>query len=125
MKSPIELSNEIARVYNAKDFGRIRTLMHPDLDFSHVNRGFSFAKSEELISVLEMFAAQLMPDRKMSEPERVIAHENTVVRVAKWGGTAQADIPGFGNAGDKLEITICSIMRFDTQGLLVEWKDYG
>ena len=125
MKDPVEQSNQIVAAYNAKDFARMRTLVHPSMDFSHVNRGFSFNKSEDLFGVLEMFAAQLMPDRRMSEPERVIAHQDTVVRVARWGGTAQADIPGFGSAGDKVELTLCSIMRFDAQGLLVEWKDYG
>ena len=125
MQDPITLSNQIVRAYNAADFDRLRTLMHPELDFAHVNRGFSFSTSKELIGVLELFAAQLMPDRKMSEPERVVAREDTAVRVARWGGTAQADIPGFGSAGDKVELTLCSIMRFDAQGLLVEWKDYG
>ena len=125
MQDPITLSNQIVRAYNAADFDRLRTLMHPELDFAHVNRGFSFSTSKELIGVLELFAGQLMPDRKMSEPERVVAREDTAVRVARWGGTAQADIPGFGSAGDKVELTLCSIMRFDAQGLLVEWKDYG
>lgn len=28
-------------------------------------------------------------------------------------------------AGEKVAITICSVLRFDAQGRLAEWKDYG
>ena len=125
MKDVVELSNGIVRAYNAKDFATIRKLMHPELDFAHVNRGFAFRKSEDLVQVLERFAGQLSPNRRMKDPERVLSQKDTVVRVAGWGGTAVADVPGFGKAGEAIEITICSVMRFDEAGLLVEWKDYG
>ena len=121
----IELSNGIVRAYNAKDFAGMRKLMHPDLDFAHVNRGFAYRKAEDLLQILELFAGQLMPNRRMKEPERVLSQGDTVVRVAGWGGTAAADVPGFGKAGEAIEIIICSVMRFDDAGLLVEWKDYG
>ncbi|MCC2659013.1 MAG: SnoaL-like domain [Panacagrimonas sp.] len=125
MKDVVELSNGIVRAYNAKDFAKLRELMHPDLDFAHVNRGFAYRKREDLVQILELFANQLVPDRRMKEPERVLSQKDTVVRVAAWGGTAAADVPGFGKAGDAIEIVICSVMRFDDAGLLVEWKDYG
>jgi hypothetical protein len=124
-RNPIELSNGIVRAYNAKDFAGMRKLMHPDLDFAHVNRGFAYRKAEDLLQILELFANQLMPNRRMKEPQRTMAQGDTAVRVAAWGGTAAADIPGFGKAGDAIEIDICSLMRFDDAGLLVEWKDYG
>ena len=82
-------------------------------------------KAEDLLQILERFAGQLMPNRRMKEPERVLSQGDTVVRVAGWGGTAAADVPGFGKAGEAIEIIICSVMRFDDAGLLVEWKDYG
>lgn len=125
MKDFAALSDGIVRAYNAKDFTALRGLMHPDLDFAHVNRGFAYQKSEDLIQVLELFAYQLMPHRRMKDPERVLVQNDTVVRVAGWGGVAAADVPGFGKAGDTIEIVICSLMRFDEQGLLVEWKDFG
>lgn len=125
MKDLVALSNRIVAAYNAKDFDTLKSLIHPDLDFSHVNRGFSYSKRDDLIAVLQMFAKELMPDRQMGKLERSVVDGNVIVRVAGWGGTARADIPGFGSAGDKIGITICSIMRFDDAGLLVEWKDFG
>ena len=125
MNNVIELSNAIVRAYNAKDFTVLRGLLHPRLDFAHLNRGFACHNSEDLIQVLEQFANQLMPDRRMREPQQVLSQGDTAVRVAAWGGTAAVDIPGFAEAGDTVELVLCSLMRFDPQGLLVEWKDYG
>lgn len=125
MSNPVEQSNRIVAAYNAKDFDALSSLLHADLDFSHVNRGFSYSRRDDLMGVLRMFANELMPDRRMGAPERVIAHGDVVVRVAPWGGIPKVDIPGFAKAGETVAITICSVMRFDAQGRLVEWKDYG
>ena len=125
MGDPLELSNEIVRSYNMKDFTKLKDLFHPALDFCHVNRGFAFTKREDLLGVLELFANRLMPDRRMQDPERVLVQGDIIVRIADWGGTAKADIPGFAQAGEKVLITICTLMRFDAERLLVEWKDYG
>ena len=125
MKNVVELSNQIVAAYNAKNFVALRGQMHPAIAFAHFNRGFAFNDREALLQVLEMFAGQLMPDRRIGSPERLVAQGDTVVRVAVWAGTAQADIPGFGNAGDAISKKLCSFMRFDQDGLLVEWHDFG
>jgi len=121
----VEQSNKIVAAYNAKDFETLTSLLHPDLDFEHVNRGFAYRKRDDLLGVLRLFAGDLMPDRKMGAPERVLSSGDVVVRVAPWGGTAKVDVPGFAKAGEKVAITLCSVLRFDEQGRLVEWKDYG
>lgn len=121
----VEQSNQIVAAYNAKDFETLTSLLHPDLDFEHVNRGFAYRKRDDLLGVLRMFAGDLMPDRKMGAPERVLSSGDVVVRVAPWGGTAKVDVPGFAKAGEKVAITLCSVLRFDEKGRLVEWKDYG
>lgn len=121
----VEQSNKIVAAYNAKDFETLTSLLHPDLDFEHVNRGFAYRKRDDLLGVLRMFAGDLMPDRKMGAPERVLSSGDVVVRVAPWGGTAKVDVPGFAKAGEKVAITLCSVLHFDEQGRLVEWKDYG
>ena len=125
MANPVELSDRVVAAYNAKDFAALRKLFHPELDFAHFNRGFAFSRSEELVQILEVFAGQLMPDRRMGAPETVVSQGDTVVRVAYWSGVAKADIAGFGKAGDKIEVKLCSVMRFDAMGLLVQWKDFG
>lgn len=125
MSNVIELSDRLVAAYNAKDFAALKALIHPELDFAHFNRGFAFHTREELLQILEVFAGQLMPDRRMLPPERVVSEGSTVVRVAMWEGTAQAPVPGFGAAGDKISVKLCSVLRFDEAGLLREWKDFG
>ena len=125
MKSVAELSDRLVAAYNAKDFAALRTLIHPELDFAHFNRGFAFHNRDAFLQILELFAGQLMPDRRMLPPDRVLSEGDTVVRVAVWEGTAQAPVPGFGAAGDRIRLTLCSVLRFDDNGLLVEWKDFG
>ena len=50
---------------------------------------------------------------------------NLVVREAWYAGTAAVDLPGFGTAGEAFRLRFCSVMRFDNDDILVEWKDHG
>ena len=77
------------------------------------------------MKTLELFANQLMKNRRFEAAERIQQMDNFVVREGYWGGTPDVDIPGFANAGDAFRIKLCSVMRFDENGILVEWKDYG
>jgi hypothetical protein len=111
--------------YNAKDFDRLAAMATPNLDFTHFNRDFAFKNRDGLLEVLRQFGTALAPDRKFLPAERVTAAGNVVVREAYWVATAQVNLPGFGNAGSKIRLRFCSVMRFDDNGILVEWKDYG
>jgi SnoaL-like domain len=111
--------------YNAKDFDGLAAMASPDIDFSHFNRDFDFDSRAGLLEVLGQFASTLAPDRKFLPPERVTVSGNVVVREAWWTATAQVDLPGFANAGGRIRFKFCSVMRFDDNGILVEWKDYG
>lgn len=111
--------------YNAKDFDRLAAMTSPNLDFSHFNRDFAFNNRDGLLEVLRQFASTLTPDRKFLPAERVTVSGNVVVREAYWTATAQVDLPGFADAGGKIRLKFCSVMRFDDNGILVEWKDYG
>ncbi len=111
--------------YNAKDFDRLAAMTSPNLDFSHFNRDFTFSNRDALLEVLRQFADALVPDRRFLPPERVTVAGNVVVREAYWVGTAAVDLPGFAKAGGKIRFKFCSVMRFDDNGNLVEWKDYG
>jgi hypothetical protein len=111
--------------YNAKDFDGLAAMASPNLDFSHFNRDFAIDSRAGLLEVLERFASTLTPDRKFLPPERVTVAGNVVVREAYWVATATVDLPGFANAGGKIRFKFCSVMRFDDDGKLVEWKDYG
>lgn len=121
----VAASDEFFQAYNDCDIDEVERRLAPDLDFAHHNRGFATRNRDELIAVLRQFVAGIMPDRKFSAPSRVTASGNVVIREARWSGTAKQDIPGFGKAGETLEFQLCSVLRFDDQGIIVEWKDHG
>ena len=78
-----------------------------------------------MLGVLRAFAASYVPNRHFEPPERVSVADNIVVREAWYVGTAAVDLPGFGAAGEGFRLKFCSVMRFDDNDILVEWKDHG
>jgi hypothetical protein len=119
------LAQRFIDFYNSKDFEQLAAMVAARLEFAHFNRNFAFSSRDELLAVLRQFAAALAPDRKFLPPERVTVAGNIVVREAWWDATAQVDLPGFADAGGKIHLRFCSVMRFDERGMLVEWRDYG
>lgn len=115
----------VLNAYNDKDFDRLESLLAPDISMAHFNRGASYSSASELVGVMRGFAAEYMPDRRFAEPERVTVSGNTVVREGYWSGTPVQDIPGFAAKGETLNLRLCSVMIFDDNGILVEWKDHG
>jgi hypothetical protein len=111
--------------YNAKDFAAMTAMVAADLDFSHSNRDFKFDNWAGLLAVLEQFASTLVPDRKFLPPDRVTVADNIVIREAFYTGTATVDLPGFADAGGTIMLKFCTVLRFDDNGIIVEWKDYG
>jgi hypothetical protein len=75
--------------------------------------------------VLRQFASTLVPDRHFLPAERVTVAGNIVIREGYYTGTAQVDLPGFADAGGTIMLKFCTVMRFNDDGLLVEWKDHG
>lgn len=121
----VDVSDRLIDAYNAKDFDGMAALIAPDIDFTHFNRDFVLGSRDALLDVLSQFAEQCIPDRRFEAPERITAVGDKVVREAWYVGTAAVDLPGFGAAGEAVRLKFCSVMRFDADGILVEWKDYG
>jgi predicted ester cyclase len=115
----------IIQAYNDKDFDRLRAAVAPNLTMAHFNRGASFDNADDLIGLMQAFSDTLMPDRKFEPAEGVHVVGNVVVREGYWGGTAQQDLPGFAANGEVLRLRLCSVMTFDDNGILVDWKDHG
>jgi hypothetical protein len=125
MTDYVVASDRLIAAYNAKDFKTIRSVVAPDLEMAHFNRNFAVTRADDLLPVLEAFASTYMPDRHFEKPERITACGNFVIREGYWGGKPAVDIPGFGKAGERVRLKLCSVMKFDSDGVLVEWKDYG
>ena len=111
--------------YNRQDFDAVEAMMAPDLDFAHYNRNFALSSRADLLAVLRDFAANYMIERHFEAPERITEAGDIVVLESWYVGTAAIDLPGFGQAGEPFRLKFCSVMRFDADGLLVEWKDHG
>lgn len=118
-------AESIIQAYNDKNFDRLRAAVAPDLKMAHFNRGASFDNANDLIDLMRAFGDSLMPDRRFEPAEGVHVSGNVVVREGYWGGTAQQDLPGFAANGEVLRLRLCSVMRFDDAGILVDWKDHG
>lgn len=118
-------ANGIIQAYNDKDFDKLQSLLAPDIKMAHFNRGASYTSAEELVGVMRAFASDYMPDRQFQPAECMMVNGNTVVREGYWGGTATVEIPGFAAKGERLSLRLCSVMVFDENGILVDWKDHG
>jgi SnoaL-like domain len=118
-------ADRFVAAYNAKDFGAMGSMVVPNLDFSHFNRDFTFDNWAGLAEVLHQFATTLVPDRHFLPAERVSVAGNLFFREGWWTGTATVDLPGFADAGGTIMLKFCTVMRFNDDGLLVEWKDHG
>jgi ketosteroid isomerase-like protein len=111
--------------YNAQDFAAMKRQIAPDVDFAHFNRNFVLTSRDELLGVLRQFASDFFVERRFEPAERVIASGDSVVRIGWYAGTCAVDLEGFGKAGETFRFKFCSVLRFDDQGVIVEWKDFG
>jgi len=118
-------AERLIQAYNLKDFPAMEAIIAPDIDFAHFNRDFVLTERSELLDVLRGFADTYAPDRHFEAPERITVAGNIVVREAWYVGTAAVDLPGFGAMGEGFRLKFCSVMRFNDDGMLVEWKDHG
>ena len=125
MVPPKDAADKLIAAYNAQDFDTMSHGIAPHIDFAHFNRNFILTDRDALIGTLKDFAAKYFVNRHFEQPERVSVCDDTVIREGWYVGTPRIDLPGFGAAGEAFRLKFCSVMRFDSAGLLVEWKDYG
>jgi hypothetical protein len=125
MGDPAAAAERLIQAYNAKDFASLEAMISPDIDFAHFNRDFALDTRDALLEVLRSFASTYVPDRRFEPVERVTVAGDIVVREGWYAGTAAVDLPGFGAAGEPFRLKFCSVMRFDDNDVLVEWKDHG
>ena len=118
-------ADEIVAAFNEMDFERLRGLMAPNLMFRHFNRPFANDDRDEFVDLLIHFAKNVMPVRRLEVPERVTVSGNIVIREGWYSGTAAGDVEGWSVAGQEVRHKTCTVYRFDDQGLLLEWTDYG
>jgi hypothetical protein len=72
------LIKKAVEAYKAQDFDRYERYFVPDLRFCHHNRRFAFDERVPLIETLRMFAADLIPDRRLGPATRLLQAGNVV-----------------------------------------------
>ena len=125
MADNLARADAMIAAYNAKDFAAMEAQIAPDVDFAHFNRNFFLTSRDELMGVLRQFASDCFLDRHFEPAERILAAGDTVVRIGWYVGTCAVDLEGFGKAGEGFRLKLCSVLRFDDAGIIVEWKDFG
>jgi ketosteroid isomerase-like protein len=125
MADNLVTAEAMVAAYNAKDFAAMEALIAPDIDFAHFNRDFALAGREALLDVLRQFARDYFIERGFEPAERIFASGDMVVREGWYAGICAVDLPGFGQAGESFRLKFCSVLRFDDNGMIAEWKDHG
>ena len=125
MVDPKALAMTLVAAYNAKDFDRLAALMAPDIAYAHFTHGLAHDNREDVLKLLRRSAFEAIPDRAFDPPDRITCAGNLAVVEIWWSGTTVATMPGVSAPGNKLRVKLCSVLRFNDDGILVEWKDYG
>ena len=111
--------------YNAQDFTAMEAMIAPDVDFAHFNRDFVLTSRDALLDVLRQFARDCFVERRFEPADRMFGSGDMVAREGWYAGTCAIDLPGFGKAGESFRLKFCTVLRFDDNGIIVEWKDHG
>ncbi|WP_040796411.1 nuclear transport factor 2 family protein [Nocardia higoensis] len=119
----LKLALSVVDAWNRLDIDALRDLVDENVVVVHQNRGVA-AKGRDLMLETVQQMSQVFPDRFIGETTRWATTGNSIMRETTWQGTATADVPGFGNAGEFCKLDVLSIMSFDN-GRLTEWCDYG
>jgi hypothetical protein len=119
-------ADRLIDAYNRQDFDELERLIDPAVDFTHYNRGFAVDDRAQLLDVLRLFAGDLLEERHFERPERVTTAGNVCVREDDWVALPRVDIEAIGaTAGTPFRLRLCTVLRFDDTGTLLEWKDHG
>jgi hypothetical protein len=133
MVDAVAATKTLITAYNNKDFDKLERLVAPNLAFAHFNRGIAFSSRDAVFALLRQSAFAAVPDRAFEDPERITSSGNVAVVEHWWTGTPSNEfknMPGHAEPeghtrGQKLRVKLCSVFRFDDNGVLVEWKDHG
>jgi len=119
----LKLALSVVDAWNRLDIDALRDLVDENIVVVHQNRGVA-AKGRDLMLETVQQMSQVFPDRFIGETTRWATTGNSILRETTWQGTATADVPGFGKAGEFCKLDVLSIMSFEN-GRLTEWCDYG
>jgi hypothetical protein len=116
-------AHKVVDAWNNLELDVLHDLVDENIVVVHQNRGVAATGRDLMIETVKQMK-QVFPDRSIGETTRWAVTGNSVLRETTWQGTATADVPGFGKAGELCKLNVLSIMTFE-DGRLTEWCDYG
>lgn len=119
----IRIAEKYVETYNNEDLETMKTLMHPDVEVTHHNRGVHRV-GRDVVFAGKGAAAKAVPDKHFENRRRIFATDGVVVIEHTWAGTATVDMPGFAEAGEAFAIDLCTVMTIE-DGVIVKYDDYG
>ena len=117
MADLIAVVDGITTAYNAKDWARLESAFAPDLVFVHNNRNVSTKSAAEFLALLRKSAEEMIPERHYRPTERINQIGDIVVREGIWAAEAAPD--------SQRVMKLCTVLKFNADGKLTEWTDYG
>ncbi len=119
----VELVERFFHAYNDVDMDTLAALLTDDVHWEHHNR-FTGDGREPLLSSIQQISDK-MPDRHFSELSRWAVNGNVVFCEHRWFTVPLESDPNWGwEAGVPFSMDAASVFVV-TDGLIVEWSDYG
>jgi predicted ester cyclase len=120
---PAAVATGFIDAYNAGDDKAMLNVCADNIHVTHHNRGVLLRGRKAFGELLAGFKGAF-PDKKFVDRRGVYVDGENVLVEHTWTGTAQADVPGFAQNGEKAQLDLCT--RYTVRdGLIVEYHDYG
>lgn len=119
----LRIAEKYVETYNSDDLETMKTLMSPDVEVTHHNRGVHRI-GRDIVFAGKEAASTAVPDKHFENRRRILAADGVVVIEHTWAGTATVDMPGFATAGESFAIDLCTVMTIE-DGVIVKYDDYG
>ena len=120
MSTPATIQQEMARLWNARDFDGFRNLLHPEYSYTGGD-GKEMSGPEAGLGIAQMFASAF-PDGTL-EVKKVYTQGNTAIAEMVGRGTHKGDLMGVAPTGKPVEIVICNVMEL-RDGKIYREREY-
>jgi ketosteroid isomerase-like protein len=120
----LDVVDTFLTAYNGKDLERIAALLADGIHMVHYGRDIDIQGAEGVLALLARSAEGAFPDRSFHSPRRRLVDGQHVIVEHAWSATAEVDVPGYANAGEKAAMDLCTIFTVK-DGRIVEYVEYG
>jgi steroid delta-isomerase-like uncharacterized protein len=121
MPTPATFHKEVARIWNERDFGAMRTLFHPEYTYTGGDGKEIRGGPDAGLGIAKMFA-DAFPDAVL-EVKKVYTQGDTAIAEMIGRGTHNGELMGVPPTGKRVEINICNVMEL-RDGKIYREREY-